>query len=181
MSSSFAKSLPARCSFIFGNRKKSNDARSRLYGGCSKMSQWNCSCSKACVCRAVCRRALSCNRTIPRESLPLQRFWIAQRRGSWPDWIIRWPCQGITSDLMSKETTSMWNGRKRYVPKLVYSVSVLLLLLLLLLKNILVWQNVLYFLDGLHNMMVILKHIHSATLQVKNLCWAWIWMIDLQL
>ena len=72
-SSSFAKSLPARCSFIFGNRKKSDSARSGLYGGCSKMSQWNFSRSKACVCRAVCGRALSCNRTIPRESLPLRQ------------------------------------------------------------------------------------------------------------
>ena len=33
--------------------KKFNRARSGLYGGCSKMSQWNCSISKACVCRAV--------------------------------------------------------------------------------------------------------------------------------
>ena len=61
------------------------------------------------------------------------------------DWITRRPCgmkrlytnwcQGTTSALMSKET--MWKGRQRYVPKLVYRVSVLLL------KNILVWQNVL--------------------------------------
>ena len=42
--------------------------------------------------------------------------------------------------LMSKAT--MWNSRQRYVPKLVYSLSVLLL------KNILVWRNDLYFLDG---------------------------------
>ena len=70
-SSSFAKHLPARCSFIFGNRKKSDGVKSGLYGGCSKMSQWNCSHRKACVCRAVCGRALLCNRTIPRESLPL--------------------------------------------------------------------------------------------------------------
>ena len=48
-------------------------------------------------------------------------------------------CQ-VTSALMSKGT--MWNSRQRYVSKLVYSVSVLLL------KNILVWQNVLYFMDG---------------------------------
>ena len=42
--------------------------------------------------------------------------------------------------LMSKAT--MWKCRQRYVPKLVYSVSVLLI------KNILVWLNVLYFMDG---------------------------------
>ena len=30
-----------------------------------------CSRSKACVCLAACERALSCNRTIPRETLPL--------------------------------------------------------------------------------------------------------------
>ena len=44
--------------------------------------------------------------------------------------------------LMSK--TTMWKGRQRYVPKFVYSVSVLLL------KNIFVWRNVLYFIDDLH-------------------------------
>ena len=42
-------------------------------------------------------------------------------------------CQG-TSAFMSK--ANMRKNRKRYVPKLVYSVSVLLL------KNILVWRNV---------------------------------------
>ena len=35
-------------------------------------------------------------------------------------------CQGTKRALMSKAT--MWNSRQRYVPKLVYSVSVLLLL-----------------------------------------------------
>ena len=60
-------------SFITENRKKSDGARSGLYGGCSKMSQWNCSCSRVCVCQAVCGRALSCNKTIPRKSLPLQQ------------------------------------------------------------------------------------------------------------
>ena len=79
-SSSFAKRLPARCSFIFGNRKKPDGARSGLYEGCSKMAQWNCSRSKACVCRAVCRRALSCNRTIPRESLPLRQYNLRSHR-----------------------------------------------------------------------------------------------------
>ena len=74
--SSFAKRLPARCSFILVNRKKSDGARSELYGGCSKMSQWNCSCSEACVCREVYGRALSCNRTIPRDSLPLRQYKI---------------------------------------------------------------------------------------------------------
>ena len=68
-----ALSLPAMCSFIFGNRKKSDGASFGLYGGRSKISQWNCSRSKACVCRTVCRRAVSCNRTIPRESFPLQQ------------------------------------------------------------------------------------------------------------
>ena len=72
-SSSFAKSLPARCSFTFGKRKKYDDARFTLYGGCSKMSRWKCSSSKAWVCRAVCGRALLCNRTISRESLPLRQ------------------------------------------------------------------------------------------------------------
>ena len=64
--------LSARC-FISGNRKKSDGARSGLYGGCSKMSQWNCSRSKDCACRALCGRALWCSRTIPRESLPLRQ------------------------------------------------------------------------------------------------------------
>ena len=63
----------ARFSFIFENRKKSDGTRHEMYGGCSKMSQWNCSLSKACVCRAVCGCALSCNRTIARESLPLRQ------------------------------------------------------------------------------------------------------------
>ena len=60
-------------SFIFGNRKKSDGARSGLYGGCSKTSQWNNSRSKACICLAECGRALSCNRTIPHESLLLRQ------------------------------------------------------------------------------------------------------------
>ena len=80
-SSSFAKRLPTWCSFIFGNRKKSDCARSSLYGGCSKMSQWNCSRRKAFVCRAVCGRALSCNRKIPNESLPLRQDNL---RSHWP-------------------------------------------------------------------------------------------------
>ena len=66
--SSFAKHLPARCSFIFGNC-----ARSRLYGGCSKMCQWNYSHCKACVFWAMCGCAFSCNRTITRECLPLRQ------------------------------------------------------------------------------------------------------------
>ena len=49
---------------------------------CSKMSQWNYSHSKAYVCRAVCGRELSFNRTITRESLPLRPFWIARRSRS---------------------------------------------------------------------------------------------------
>ena len=40
-SSSSVKHLPTRCSFIFGNRKKFDDARSGQYVGCSKMSQCN--------------------------------------------------------------------------------------------------------------------------------------------
>ena len=79
-SSSFAKRLPARCSFIFWNRRKSDGARSGLYGGCSKISQWNCSLSKACTCRAVCGRALSCSRRIPRESLPLREDNLSYHR-----------------------------------------------------------------------------------------------------
>ena len=42
------------------------------YGG-YLLSQWNCSCSKACVFQTVCGRVLSCNRTTPRESLPLRQ------------------------------------------------------------------------------------------------------------
>ena len=72
-SSSCVKRLPVRCSSIFGNRKKSDGARSGLYEGCPKMSQWNCSRSKACVCRVVCGRPLSCKRAIPYESLPLRQ------------------------------------------------------------------------------------------------------------
>ena len=56
-------------------------------------------------------------------------------------WVYTNWCQGTINALMSKET--MWKSRQRYVLKLVYSVSVLLL------KNILVWRNVLYFMDGL--------------------------------
>ena len=69
---------------------------------------------------------------------------------SWPGWITRGPHgmkkiyrnwrQGMTSALMLKATT--WKSKQRCVPKLVCSVSVLLL------KNILVWRNVLYFMDG---------------------------------
>ena len=72
-SSSFAKRLPASSFFIFGNRKKSDGAWSGLYRGCTKMTQWNCSHSKACVCLAVWGCAFSCNRTIPHESLSLRQ------------------------------------------------------------------------------------------------------------
>ena len=68
---------------------------------------------------------------------------------SWPGWITRRPhgmkrvyknwCQ-VTSDLMSKVT--MWKGRQRYVPKLVYSISVLL-------NNYVLRWKVLYFMDDL--------------------------------
>ena len=64
-------------------------------------------------------------------------------------------CQGMTSVLMAKAT--MWNSRKLFVPKLVYSVSVLLF------KNILVWQNVLYFLHGLHIYSCIYIYRHVIT------------------
>ena len=63
----------------------------------------------------------------------------------WPGWIARKPhgitrvytkwCEG-TNALIWKAT--MWKGIQRYVPQLVYSVSVLLL------KNILVWRSFLY-------------------------------------
>ena len=78
--SSFAKRLPARYSFVFGNRKKSDGSRSGLDGGCSKMSQWNCSRSKACVSQTVCGRALKCNRTLTRESLPLRQENLSSHR-----------------------------------------------------------------------------------------------------
>ena len=59
-----------RYPFILRNRKKAGGARPGLYGGCSKMSQWNYSRNNACVYRAVCGRVLSCNRSVPHESLP---------------------------------------------------------------------------------------------------------------
>ena len=64
----------------FGNRKKSDGARFGLYRGCSKNSEWNYSRSKTCVCRAVCGHALSCNRTIPRKSLPLRQDNLTSHR-----------------------------------------------------------------------------------------------------
>ena len=60
--------------------------------------------------------------------------WITRRPPGMKRVYMNW-CQGTTSALMSKAT--MWNSRQRYVPKLVYSVFVLLL------KNVFVWQNVL--------------------------------------
>ena len=50
-------------------------------------------------------------------------------------------CLGTTSSLMSKATS--WKSRQRYLPNIVYSVSVLIL------KNKLIWRNVLHFMDGL--------------------------------
>ena len=61
-SSSFAKRLHARSSFIFRNRKKYEGARSGFYGGSSKLSQWNSSSSRACVCWAVCGRVINYNK-----------------------------------------------------------------------------------------------------------------------
>ena len=55
----------------FGNKKKYDSTRFGLYGGCSKTSQWNCSGSKACVCRAVYGRALLCNNNSTRERADL--------------------------------------------------------------------------------------------------------------
>ena len=59
--------------------------------------------------------------------------WITRRSHGMKRVYTNW-CQGRTSMLMSEAT---------YVPKHVYSISVLLLL-----KNILVWWHVLHFLDG---------------------------------
>ena len=66
--------------------------------------------------------------------------WITRRPHGMKRVYTNW-CQGTTSALLSKAT--MWKSRQRYEPKLIYSVSVLLL------KNILVWPNVLYFMGGL--------------------------------
>ena len=52
-------------------------------------------------------------------------------------------CQSAASALMPMVT--LWKSREWFVPKIVYLVSVLLL------KNILVWRNVLYFMDDLRN------------------------------
>ena len=78
-------------------------------------------------------------------------------------------CKHTTSALMAKAT--MWNSSQRYVPKLVYSVSILLL------KNILVWRNVLYFLDGPRSLEVMAiafiihtsgKDVHIVNLVVEH-------------
>ena len=71
-SSSFAKCLSGRCSFIFVNGKNSEGARSGLYGIWSKMSQWNAHAAQQGLCLPpVGGRALSCNRTFLCESSPL--------------------------------------------------------------------------------------------------------------
>ena len=61
--------------------------------------------------------------------------WITRRPHGMKRVYTNW-CQGTTSALMPKAT--MWKSRQRYLPKLVYSVTVLLL------KNILVWRNIVY-------------------------------------
>ena len=80
--------------------------------------------------------------------------WIIRRSHGMKRVYTNW-CQGTISTLMSKAT--MWKSRQRYVPKLVYSVSALLLL-----KNILVWRNVLYFMDNPQNYHLYI-HMHSTT------------------
>ena len=62
-SSSEAYLFPLRCSLSFGNRKKSQGAKSGLYGGCAKMSSKLRRSNAAGVCLLVCGRALSCWRT----------------------------------------------------------------------------------------------------------------------
>ena len=74
--------------------------------------------------------------------------WITRRPNGKKRAYTNW-CQGTTSALMSKET--MRKSSQRYVPKLVYSVSVLLL------KNILVWRNVLCFMNGHRTFVIQLK------------------------
>ena len=68
--------------------------------------------------------------------------WITRRPHGMKRVYTNW-CQ-CTSALTSKATK--WKSRQRYVPQLVYSLSVLLL------KNILVWRNVPYFMDGLRTL-----------------------------
>ena len=64
--------------------------------------------------------------------------WITRRPHGMKRVYTNW-YQGTTRALMSKAT--MRKSWQRYIPELVYSVSVLW-------KNILVWQNVVYFMDG---------------------------------
>ena len=79
--------------------------------------------------------------------------WMNSRRPQGMKRVYANLCQG-TSALMSKAT--VWKGSRSYVPKLVYSVSELLL------KNILTWRNVLYFQDVLRILHCILyEKIHT--------------------
>ena len=110
---SFVKCLPARCSFIFRNWKIRR-CQIWLYGGFS-ISQWNCSRSKACVCRTICGSALLCNRTIPRESLPLRRFWIARRiRSSVHSMLSHCPYNDLTLRGAMGEISNFYNLSRRF-------------------------------------------------------------------
>ena len=68
---SFAKRLPARCSFIFRNKKSPTVPGPDCTEDARRCPNGIAHASKACACWVVCGRALSCNRKIARESLPL--------------------------------------------------------------------------------------------------------------
>ena len=61
----------------------------------------------------------------------------------------------------------MWKSRQRYMLKLKYSVSVLLLLL----KNILVWPNVIYFMDDLRILDSL--HLRARELLIRVVSWVY--------
>ena len=180
-SSSFAKHLPARCSFIYGNRKKFEVARSGLCGGFSKMSQWNCSRSKACLCRAVCGYALSCNRTIPRESLmalrqdnlrshrPAENLAPHSRRDSqsaqpWPQLSLHLPCDKV------RRTTAWGNfSTSHWTPE----------------TNDRLQQNrcanILYFLDDLRIFKCLNTHARELSSSFSSLPFLLLYLLYLQL